>query len=197
MKAAFSAWNNRIAPVFDVARQVLLVEAESGRIVKETRESLGDDMPAQRALRLAGFGVDTLICGAISRPMQVMVASYGIRVIPFVAGDLHEVIRAWLCGGLKDTLFAMPGCYGRGRRGHRGMGGMEKGEYRMNGRNRSGMGPGGAQGGRRLGRMGGPSAAGPGGYCVCTQCGHQEPHERGIPCTQRQCPKCGAPMTRK
>ncbi|MGA1844982.1 MAG: NifB/NifX family molybdenum-iron cluster-binding protein [bacterium] len=199
MKAAFSAWNNRIAPVFDVTRQVLLVEAQSGRIVRETRESLGDDIPAQRALRLARFGIDTLICGAISRPMQAMVAAYGIRVIPFVAGDLREVIQAWLCDGLKDTLFAMPGCCGRGRRRRRGTSGMEKEEYIMNGGNRGGRGLGGGQGqgGQRFGRMGGPSAAGPGGYCVCVRCGYQEPHERGVPCTQRQCPKCGASMTRQ
>jgi hypothetical protein len=93
----------------------------------------------------------------------------------------------------------MPGCRGRGRRRHRGMSGMEQGDYIMNGQNRGGMGPGGGQGqgGQRLGRMGGPNAAGPGGYCVCPQCGHQEPHERGIPCNQRQCPKCGASLTRK
>jgi hypothetical protein len=30
MKAAFAVWNHRIAPVFDFARQILLVEVESG-----------------------------------------------------------------------------------------------------------------------------------------------------------------------
>ena len=51
--------------------------------------------------------------------------------------------------------------------------------------------------GRRRGRMGGPLAAGPAGYCVCSQCGHRETHERGSPCSQRACPKCGAPMRRE
>jgi len=31
-------------------------------------------------------------------------------------------------------------------------------------------------------------------YCVCPQCGHKEEHERGIPCAQKKCPKCGARM---
>jgi endogenous inhibitor of DNA gyrase (YacG/DUF329 family) len=31
---------------------------------------------------------------------------------------------------------------------------------------------------------------------VCPQCGHRVPHERGVPCTERQCPECGANMAR-
>jgi hypothetical protein len=44
------------------------------------------------------------------------VAAYGIRLIPFVAGDLREVIRAWLGGKLECDAFAMPGCCGRSLR---------------------------------------------------------------------------------
>jgi hypothetical protein len=51
-------------------------------------------------------------------------------------------------------------------------------------------------GGRGPGRMGGGQAAGPGGYCVCSDCGHQEPHKAGVPCYRRRCPKCGGQMTR-
>lgn len=31
--------------------------------------------------------------------------------------------------------------------------------------------------------------------CTCSKCGYQEPHNRGIPCVERKCPKCGAKMT--
>ena len=67
----------------------------------------------------------------------------------------------------------------------------------------NGMGPGGGGGGRGMGRgggpgrMGGPFAAGPGGSCVCPNCGHSEPHVVGQPCYQKTCPKCGTPMTRQ
>ncbi|MBM3188772.1 MAG: hypothetical protein FJZ90_08640 [Chloroflexi bacterium] len=56
----------------------------------------------------------------------------------------------------------------------------------------------GAGGGRRggLGRRGGPLAAGPGGECVCPQCGHREPHTLGQPCYAKTCPQCGTRMTR-
>lgn len=116
MKVAFATWDNRIAPVFDVARQIHLIEAESGRILTETQEVLPDDMLPQKALRLAEMGVGTLVCGAISRPLHKMVIAYGIQVIPFVAGDLKEVIQAWMAGTPLSVAFAMPGCCGEGHR---------------------------------------------------------------------------------
>jgi hypothetical protein len=66
----------------------------------------------------------------------------------------------------------------------------------------AGRGPGtgrgrgaGAPGGR--GRMGGSQAAGPGGNCICPSCGTKAPHQRGLPCNRRPCPKCGTTMTRE
>ncbi len=52
-----------------------------------------------------------------------------------------------------------------------------------------------ADGGR--GRMRGPFAAGPGGNCICPNCGHKAPHSAGQPCNQKTCPKCGAAMARE
>ena len=49
------------------------------------------------------------------------------------------------------------------------------------------------KGGR--GRMGG-FGLGPGGECVCPQCGTRIPHQRGAPCYEHRCPKCGQAMTR-
>jgi len=200
MKTAFAHWDHRIAPVFDTARRIHVVEADSGEIVAETGEVLADALQVQKVLRLVELGVGTLVCGAISRSFQERIASYGIRVIPFVAGDLGEVIQAWLGGNLESDTFVMPGCFGRGRSRRRGMGGINKEEYPMNGEKKDGTGPGGGQGqgrvGQGRGRMGGPLAGGAVGTCLCPKCGHREPHERGVPCTQKKCPKCDAAMTR-
>jgi len=95
-KAAFAYWDNRIAPVFDNARQLYLVEIDdSEQITNEAQETLPDDQPVQKALRLAQLAVNTLVCGAISRSLQEIVCAYGIRLVPFVAGELQEVIQAW------------------------------------------------------------------------------------------------------
>lgn len=60
------------------------------------------------------------------------------------------------------------------------------------GQGRGGQGQGQGQGRGRQGGM----AAGLGGECVCPQCGHRQPHSRGVPCTQVMCPKCGVAMVR-
>jgi predicted Fe-Mo cluster-binding NifX family protein len=203
MKAAFSVWENRIAPVFDVARQMHLVEAKAGRIVSEREEAFPDDFPLRKAIRLAELGIDILICGAVSRPLRETIAAYGIRVIPFVAGELGDVKCAWLSGGEDIRRFAMPGCCGRRKRGSKSLE-AGKEDCAMRGRNRggtgqdagTGQGAGTGRGGQGRGRTDGPFVAGPGGNCVCPSCGHQEPHAAGVPCLQKQCPKCGTAMAR-
>lgn len=200
-KVAFSYWDGRIAPVFDTAREIRIIDVESGRIVREAQEIFTDSPPAQKALRLAELGVGELVCGAISRPLHEIIAAQGIRVIPFTAGGLAEVIEAWLGGDLKSDVFAMPGCCRRGQRRFGAIRGAFEGKYSMNGRRGRGMGAGGGRGqgpgGQRPGRMGGPRAGGPSGFCLCPQCGLREPHKRGVPCVERRCPKCGTSMTRE
>jgi len=51
--------------------------------------------------------------------------------------------------------------------------GMGGGQQRSGGR---GMGPAGSS------------------ICICPKCGYQEAHQRGIPCNQVSCPKCGTLM---
>lgn len=110
MKTAFTYWNKRIAPVFDTARLIRVIQTESGRIISEKLETVEGDQAVQKALRLSELGVNTLVCGAISSSFHEMVAAYGIQVIPFVAGNCQEVIQAWLNGNLELRRYTMPGC---------------------------------------------------------------------------------------
>lgn len=58
-----------------------------------------------------------------------------------------------------------------------------------------------AFGWQRQGRFRGKAetvrGGGPGGYCVCPQCGYQIIHQRGIPCSGLTCPKCKINLVRK
>jgi len=71
--------------------------------------------------------VDVLICGAISRPLEMMLVSEGMQVIPHTCGPVEDVIRAYVSGRLTDQAYLMPGCCGQRRRtrarGGRGFGG--------------------------------------------------------------------------
>lgn len=134
MRAAFSTWNTRIAPVFDTAPTVTVVDAEAGRIVGRREETLPPDLAVRKALRLSELGVKTLVCGAVSWPLHAMLEAAGVRVVPFVAGEVNEVVEAWLGGRVGGEARSMPGCGGRG-----GGGG--------GGRRRAGGGQGGGRGG--------------------------------------------------
>jgi cation diffusion facilitator family transporter len=51
--------------------------------------------------------------------------------------------------------------------------------------------------GRFRGEIGEAKGGGPGGHCVCPQCGYEIPHKSGVPCPTLECPKCRIKLTRK
>lgn len=214
-KAAFASWNNRIAPVFDVARSIQLVVIETGQIISQAQASLSGNQINLKAWRLAEWGVDTLVCGAISSPLQAMVAAYGIEVIPFVAGDLQQVIQAWVDGKLADSsAYTMPGCRNAAGSGFNNIKPKNRRSNKMKGNKRGNNGTGQGSGNRgpanrgkgckaqRPGHNGqiqksGSSAFSTMGDCVCPKCGHTAPHERGTPCMHLKCAQCGAVMIKE
>jgi len=127
MKVALATWNGRISPVFDVARQVLLVDIEKGKEVSRREEALPGTNPWAQAERLATLGVDVLICGAISQTMAAILASKGIGVMPFIAGAVEEVLAGWLTGMVPNSAMIMPGCCGRRMRWCHGVVGPGRG----------------------------------------------------------------------
>lgn len=108
--------------MLDAARQMLVVDVEGGEEVARREEPFGDADPARRALGVSRLGIDVLICGAVSRPLEAMLAAAGVRLIPQTCGPVEEILRAFRMGELTEQAFLMPGCRGR-RRFRRGRGG--------------------------------------------------------------------------
>jgi predicted Fe-Mo cluster-binding NifX family protein len=123
MKIAIPTWDGNISPVFDVARHLLVVNIKGGFEISRQNEAIPEMEVAHRARHIAGLGVDVLICGAISWPLERMLVSEGMRLIPQTCGSVEDVLRAFLSGQLTGQAFLMPGCCGRHQRrrsqGHR------------------------------------------------------------------------------
>ncbi len=119
MRVALTVWENRISPLFDCARMLLVVDVVDRAATGRYFESFYCESPFSRAAKLSDLGVKILICGAISNPFADMIEANGIRIIPFVAGPPDEVLDAYLTGGLCDSKFRMPGCGSKGEVGFR------------------------------------------------------------------------------
>jgi predicted Fe-Mo cluster-binding NifX family protein len=115
MRVAVSTWSGRISPVFDEAKVLLVVDLQGGREVNRQEVNIEAPSLAARARCLAQLGADILICGAISCPLEAMLASTGIHVIPQTCGAADGVLQAFARGELTDDAFLMPGCCGRRR----------------------------------------------------------------------------------
>jgi predicted Fe-Mo cluster-binding NifX family protein len=116
MKVGIPTWSGTISPVFDVAQRLLLVDVETARGLHRCEEALNETDIAARAMHVARLGVDVLICGAISRPLEMMLVAEEVEVIPHACGPVEDVLRAYVSGQLTDEAFLMPGCCGRRRR---------------------------------------------------------------------------------
>lgn len=120
VKVGLTVWGSRISPVFDSARTVLVAEIENGTVVGKSYGTLGPELPYARASRLAGLGINVLICGAISIEYARTIEVYKIQVIPFITGEVQQVLDAYLRGMLIAGSFQMPGCGMRRRKRFRG-----------------------------------------------------------------------------
>lgn len=133
MKLAIPNWEGRVSSVFDFARQAVIVELSDARELARSEVALSRQGPAN-VVKLRQLGVDTLICGAISRVSASWASACGIRLFPYVTGSIDEVIEAFKNEQLGSERFVLPGrwpgvqrplrhragCHGR-RYGHRGM----------------------------------------------------------------------------
>ncbi|WP_300673568.1 hypothetical protein [Desulfoluna sp.] len=120
MIIALCIWQNRIAPVFDVGTTLLLVELDGDRVMRRVEERVPED-PAGKIHWLVTAGVSELICGAVSRPIRMMLEAGGIVIHDFLAGDAESLLAVRLDTGTIPEMYRMPGC-GRRRRRRDGCG---------------------------------------------------------------------------
>ncbi len=110
MRIAIPVWMDRVSPVFDVAKHLLLIDIEDSTEVARELKTLTENQLTDRAQYVADLGVEVLICGAISRPLELILGARSVGVVPHVCGATEEILSAFLGGKINDRRFLMPGC---------------------------------------------------------------------------------------
>ena len=113
MKIAIPICEGGISPVFDVAKHLMLVDVESSQVISSIHVSLEQSNPDLNTQQVIDLGTDTLICGAISSPLESILLSAGVDVISRTCGAVEDVLHAFVAGKLDEDGFVLPGCHGR------------------------------------------------------------------------------------
>lgn len=115
MKVLITVWNGRVSPVFDVAKEAVLLEVHNGCITSEKNLAMTCETNMERVEFVLDLQIDAVICGAVSRSVEMSLIEKGVKVHSFISGEIREVIRGLIENSLSGLKFAMPGC-GRIRR---------------------------------------------------------------------------------
>ena len=115
MIVAMPIAEGRIAPLFDVARHLLVIEYQRTQEIRRREVHVGQATLFGRLQILSRNGVDVLLCEAVSAPLEMLVAGEAIRVIHDISGSVDSVLEAYVAGRLTEDTFVMPGCGGRRR----------------------------------------------------------------------------------
>jgi predicted Fe-Mo cluster-binding NifX family protein len=110
MKVAFTAWEDRISPVFDSARTLMVARIEHARVADRRYEPFDPANTSRLAAKLKELEIEVLICGAITETPSKIIEAGGIELIAFVGGDIEEVLGAYAEGAPIVPAYSMPGC---------------------------------------------------------------------------------------
>jgi len=109
MKIAIPVWGDKVSPVLDTASTLLVVELEDQKEASRFETYLDEQDLSRRCIRIRRLGIDTLICGAISRGFSKILEGSGIHVVPGISGHPEDVLDAYVNGNLFRSKFFMPG----------------------------------------------------------------------------------------
>jgi predicted Fe-Mo cluster-binding NifX family protein len=109
VKVAIPTFRSRVSPVLDSCTRVLLVEVEDNREIERNEMYLDELSLTERMNILRKSRVTTVICGGISDMLQNMLQSAKICLISGIAGEIDQVVAAYLSKRLDEPRFHMPG----------------------------------------------------------------------------------------
>ena len=97
MRVVLSIHDGRISPVLDAATQFLLLHVNRHNEVRRREVHTVSGAAAVKAGRIVELGPHVLICGAVSRLLEAMLVSAGVRLVPNTCGS----VDTWLPRSLR------------------------------------------------------------------------------------------------
>ena len=115
MHIAIATWQNRISPLFDTARNLLIIQLENNAEQRRFEIGLPGQLPALRVMCMQEYNVEVLICGAISQNLFGLCERAGIKTISWISGPLDKVLESYLANDLPNPDLSLPGYCGKRR----------------------------------------------------------------------------------
>jgi len=110
MRVALTAWEDRISPVFDSARTLLIADIKKKKVTSRQHIFFNPEKTSLLTETLNKLNIEVLLCGAISEiPSNIIIAS-GIALVPFISGNVEQVLEAYASDIQIIPGFLMPGC---------------------------------------------------------------------------------------
>ena len=108
-KVAIPIFQNRVSPVLDSCRHMLVIDIEKGAEVDRETVYLDEMSLTERCGIFAKLNVAIVICGGVSEIFSNMLAGINIHLINGIAGNIDDIITAFLGECLDNPQFYMPG----------------------------------------------------------------------------------------
>lgn len=111
MRIAVPRWHTRVSPVLDAACTFAVYDTSTGNLGGPEVVTVRDCEALERIRLLSRLNIDVVICGAVSKPLELALLSSGMKVIANRCGEVDEIYHAFLHDGLDRQIFFMPGNY--------------------------------------------------------------------------------------
>ena len=100
---------SRVSPVLDSCNRMCLIDIDHGREIGRREISLERATVPERIEVFDRWNIGKIICAGVSDLMGKYIAAKNIALISGIAGDLEEIIAAYIGNRLDDACFEMPG----------------------------------------------------------------------------------------
>ena len=108
-KVAIPTFHKRVSPVLDTCKQMLVINCKNGSEIDRESFFFGDMTLNERCRIFEKLGISVIICGGISESFSKILTHLKVQLKKGFAGEVEDVLSAYLGNRLDNPRFYMPG----------------------------------------------------------------------------------------